>query len=220
MRSKECIMEMKIKCCRLPVAGYSPLKEAFVPVTGNWSYLPLYNIVEPLKKTVMDLREEILKEHSKAQCDKIVQWIGNDQKRFDELFKLFLNGEYRVTQRAAWPLSYSAIAHPNLINKNLAVLLNNLKKPGLHNAIKRNSIRLLQHINIPEILHGEVMGVCFRYVESPNEPVAIKAFSLTVLGNLSKQYPEILPEIKLLIEEQLPHQTAAFKSRAKKLLNT
>jgi hypothetical protein len=30
-------------------------------------------------------------------------------------------------------------------------------------------------------------------------------------------YPEILAEIKLMIEEQLPYQTAAFKSRAKKI---
>ena len=165
----------------------------------------------------MNLREEILKEHSKAQCDKIVRWIDNSQKRFDELFALFLNDEYRITQRAAWPLSYSVIAHPEFIKKNFSRLINNLKRSVLHNSIKRNSIRLLQYVDIPEEFHGEIMEICFRYVESPTEAVAIKAFSLTVLRNLSKQYPEILPEIKLLIEEQWSHQTAAFKSRAKKL---
>lgn len=167
----------------------------------------------------MKLREEILKEHSKAQCNKIVRWVGNDQKKFDELFGLFISDEYRVTQRAGWPLSYSAIAHPVLINKNLAKLIHHLKNAELHNAVKRNSVRLLQYITIPEEFHGEVMEICFRYLQSPAEPVAVKAFSLTVLGNLSKLYPEILPEIKLLIAEQLPHQTAAFRSRAKKLLN-
>jgi hypothetical protein len=55
-------------------------------------------------------------------------------------------------------------------------------------------------------------------VESPTEAVAIKAFSLTILGNLAKKYPEIIPEIKLLIQDQMPDQTAAFKVRAKKLL--
>ncbi len=39
----------------------------------------------------MKLRETILKEHSKANCMRIVKWVGNDQKRFDELFNLFLN---------------------------------------------------------------------------------------------------------------------------------
>ena len=64
------------------------------------------------------------------------------------------------------------------------------------------------------------MDTCFRYVESPTEAVAIKASSLTVLGNLAKLYPEILTEIKLLIEEQMPTQTPAFTSRAKHLLKT
>ena len=33
----------------------------------------------------MNLREEILKEHSKAQCTKIVNWVGTNQQRFDEV---------------------------------------------------------------------------------------------------------------------------------------
>ena len=53
---------------------------------------------------------------------------------------------------------------------------------------------------------------------NPKEAVAIKAFSLTILGKLAKKYPEIIPEIKLLIDEQITHQSAAFKSRAKKFL--
>lgn len=62
------------------------------------------------------------------------------------------------------------------------------------------------------------MDICFAYVESSTEPVAVKAFSLTILGKFSKAYPEIIPEIKLLIETQLPYQTAAFKSSAWALL--
>ena len=30
----------------------------------------------------MDLRQTILAEHSKANCNKIVKWVGNSQKRF------------------------------------------------------------------------------------------------------------------------------------------
>ncbi|MFT3681072.1 MAG: hypothetical protein QM791_12410 [Ferruginibacter sp.] len=166
----------------------------------------------------MNLRDEILKEHSKAQCDLIVQWVGDSQQRFNELFRLFLNEEYRVTQRAAWPVSYCVAAQPGFIKSNFSKFIKNLQQPGLHDAIKRNSVRLLQYVDIPEKYQGDVMNICFDYVASPTEAVAIKAFALTVLGNLSKQYPEIVPEIKLLIEDQLPNQTAAFKSRAKKVL--
>ena len=166
----------------------------------------------------MKLREEILKEHSKAQCTKIVNWVGINQQRFDELFTLFLQDEYRVTQRASWPLSYCVSANPVFINKQWKSLINNLKKPDLHNAIKRNTIRLLQDIEIPEKYQGEIMNICFTYLESPTEALAVKAFSMTVLANLAKLYPEIKTELRLLIEDQYPNQTAGFKSRAKKVL--
>ncbi len=134
------------------------------------------------------------------------------------LFDLFLNDEYRVVQTAAWPLSYLVIAHPTLISKHFSTLVKNLQKPMLHDAVKRNTLRLLQAISIPQRLHGVVMSLCFDYLVSPDEPAAIKAFSLTVLQNLSKQYPEIKQELKTIIEDRWDLESAAFKSRAKKIL--
>ena len=166
----------------------------------------------------MNIKTALLKEHSKKQCDVIVKWVGNDQKRFDELFSLFLNDEYRVVQRAGWPIGYCVEKHPSLVQKHFPKLLKNLDKKGIHDAVKRNSIRLLQYVKVPEKFHGEVMDVCFRYISSPTEAVAIKAFSITVLQNLARQYPEILNEIKLVIEERWDYETVAFKTRAKKLL--
>jgi hypothetical protein len=166
----------------------------------------------------MKLREEILKEHSKAQCVRIVKWIGKDPAKFESLMQLFLHDEYRVVQRAGWPLSYSVRAHPELIEKYFAEILENVKQPNIHNAVKRNTMRLLQDVKIPEAYHGVVMNICFDFISSPTEAVAVKAFSFRVLENLSKIYPEILPEIRLVIEERWDHETAAFRTRAKKLM--
>lgn len=168
----------------------------------------------------MNLRETILAEHSKANCTRIVTWVGDSQTRFDELFNLFLNSEYRITQRAAWPLSYCVINHPGFISKHFTKLVKNLHKPKLHDSIKRNTVRLLQHIDIPQKFHGEIMDICFKYISSPDEAVAIKAFSLTILQNLAKQYPEIKNEVKLIVEERWEYETAAFKTRAKKFLQS
>ena len=166
----------------------------------------------------MLLRNQILLEHTKANCQKIIDWVGDDISKFNQLFHLFLNDEYRVTQRAAWPLSYCAIAHPEFVQNNFGKLISNLQKSSLHDSIKLNTLRLLQHTDIPEKYEGKIMDTCFKYVESPTEAVAIKAFSLSVLGKLASKYPEIIPEIKIIIEDELPHQTAGFKSRANKLL--
>lgn len=166
----------------------------------------------------MTLREMILTEHSKSQTNKVVKWVGKSQERFDQLFDLFLKDDQHVTQRAGWPLSYVARAHPDLINKHLGKLIKNLHKDGLHDAIKRNTVRILEHIAIPKRYHGEVMDICFNFIQSPAEAVSIKAFSLTALANLLPLYPEIRNELKLIVEERWEHETAAFRSRAKKAL--
>src|SRR5215204_947755 len=166
----------------------------------------------------MDIREALLVEHSKAQCKKIVDYIGADKKKFAEFMRLFLGHEYRITQRAAWPLSYCVQKHPELITPYFGQLLRMLQKPGVHNAVVRNIIRLLQDINVPKKYHGRIMTICFEFVSDINTPIAVKAFSLTVLDNLSKDYPEIAAELKLIIEERWEHETAAFQSRAKKVL--
>jgi hypothetical protein len=167
----------------------------------------------------MKLRDQILKVHSKANCEVIVKWIGDSKQRFDQLFDLFLHDEYRVVQRSAWPLGQAVIEHPEFIQKHFSTLLKNLEKPGIHVSVKRNTIRLFEHISIPERFHGRVMNICFNYIASPGEAVAVKAFSLTVLERLSNQYPEIRRELKTVIEDRWDYESAAFRSRAKKILN-
>ncbi len=132
--------------------------------------------------------------------------------------KLFFEGEYRVTQRAAWPMSNCVRNHPQLINPYFKKLIDKLGTPGEHDAVVRNIVRLLQDVQIPEKFHGQVMTLCFDFIQSNETAVAIKAFSLRILKNLSKQYPEIKPEIKTIIEERGEHETAAFRSRARDFL--
>ena len=166
----------------------------------------------------MDLLSMLHNEHTKSQTDKIVQYVGCDKERFADLLQLFLKGEPRITQRAGWPLSYCVRQYPELITPYFKHILDNLDKGNLHVAIIRNTMRLLQDVAIPKKFQGRVMNTCFDFIQSPTTPIAVKAFSLTVLQNLSKDYPDILPELKLIIEEQWDQSTPAFRSRAKRIL--
>lgn len=166
----------------------------------------------------MNIREALLEEHSKSQCKRIVDYIGEDKRKFGELMHAFLGTEYRITQRASWPLSYCVDACPQLIDPYFQKLIDLLQKPGIHHAVTRNIIRLLQNIPIPKQYQGKVMTICFNHISSETIPAAIKAFSLSVLHNLSGSYPEIRRELKLIIEARWDHEGPAFKSRAKKIL--
>lgn len=166
----------------------------------------------------MDLLKLLRAEHSKKQTDRIIAYIGADKERFAALIELFFNGEYRITQRAAWPLSYCVRRHPELITPYYRRLLDNLGRKDIHVAVIRNTVRLLQDVTIPKRYHGRVMTACFDFIQSSETPIAVKAFSLSILSNLSADYSEIRGELKIIIEEQWEHATPAFRSRARTIL--
>lgn len=166
----------------------------------------------------MNIRQALLDEHSKEQAIRIAGYIGSDAQRFAILMSIFTGDNTRLIQRSAWTLSYVIRKHPSLLNPYLAQTIDLLGTPGLPTAVPRNILRVLQDMDIPEALQGKLMDVCFRYITEPGTPIAVKAFSLTVLHNLSRQYPEILPELKTIIEERWDTETPAFKSRAKRIL--
>lgn len=166
----------------------------------------------------MNIREEILKAHSKLQALKIAHYACKSEKNFQQLIECFLDENYRLSQRAAWSVSWAAKKKPEMIAPHIKALVAVLNRKSAHDAVIRNSLRVLQEINIPVEFHGVVMDACFRFLEQPLRAVAIKVFSLTVLFNLSKQYPEIKPELKLIIEDNWDHQTPAFRSRGARVL--
>ncbi|MBX2966744.1 MAG: hypothetical protein KF845_11390 [Cyclobacteriaceae bacterium] len=166
----------------------------------------------------MNLEKEILKEHSKAQTLRIVRYIGHDAERFAELVSLFLKGPYRLTQRSAWPLSICVEHYPELVKPHLKKLIKNLRQPSLHNAVKRNTMRLLQFVNIPKGLHGEVVSLCFDYLQDNKEAIAVRAFSMTVLANIVQTNPELKRELALVLEDIMPYGSAGLISRARKTL--
>ncbi|MEQ8924790.1 MAG: hypothetical protein RLO81_03190 [Fulvivirga sp.] len=165
----------------------------------------------------MDIKKELLKEHSKDQAEYIAAHIVTDKSKFKELMNLFLGDHYRTSQRAAWVVSKCHDNNPELIKPYLKEMIKNLGK-GQHVAVKRNTLRILQDIEIPEPLWGITADVCFKVMESASEAIAVKVFGMTVLANICQHVPELKNELKLIIEDQMPYGSAGFQSRAKKVL--
>ena len=166
----------------------------------------------------MDFRDCLQKEHSKDLTTKIADYVGLNMARFKRLVEVYLTGPYRLTQRAAWPLSLCVERHPGLIKPHLGAILKFVGRPGVHNAVKRNTVRLLQFIDIPRRYQGTVADLCFAYLSDRKETIAVRVFSMTVLSKLASQEADLRRELKLLIEDELPYASPAFRSRASRTL--
>ncbi|HTH51299.1 MAG TPA: hypothetical protein VL501_05170 [Pyrinomonadaceae bacterium] len=161
----------------------------------------------------MDLRDAILAEHSKEQAKKIVEWVGADEDRFAELMRLFLTDVYRVTQRAGWPLGDAVKLRPHLIQPYFPQLLKQVERDDVHIAVKRNVVRLLQFVEIPTRYEGRIFDVCYRLLDDPKEPVAVRVFSMTVAARIEKNSPELLDELRLVATKYPDVMTPGFRAR-------
>ena len=119
---------------------------------------------------------------------------------------------------AAWPVGYLGRSYPELIYPYFESMINMMDNPS-HNAVLRNIVRILEDITIPEEYDGEIYDRCYSFLNDPNQPIAVRCFSMTVCYNIAQKYPDLKEELASSIKLHLPHGSAGFKSRGNKLLN-
>ncbi len=165
----------------------------------------------------MDFKEKLSARQSKVTMQEIVTWVNNNQQRFDALMVCFFSESVRLSQNTAWPVGKIGEKQPQLLYKHLKKMLDNLDNP-VHDAVVRNTLRTLQFIKIPKEHQGQAANKCFEYLSDHQYPVAFRIFSMSVLWNIGQEEPDLLPELALVIEEQLPFGTSGIKARGAKIL--
>ena len=167
----------------------------------------------------MNLHDALQSEHSKAQTLKITVYIGGSRKRFGELIEILVGDDRKLAQRAAWVVSHCAEANPSAVQPYLRVLLENLERPNLHDAIKRNTMKGVAALKLPDDLAGLAAGIAFDLLGSPTEAVATKVYAMSVLEPLCQREPVLADELRLHIEHQLSASSpAAFRVRSRDVL--
>ena len=167
----------------------------------------------------MNLRSELSQRPDKKKELEIVSYIGNDPARFAELVSYMLEGDETISKYASWLFGHCMEKTPWLIRPHLYALVNNLEKPNLNDSVKRSTVRALSGLkDIPEDLQGHLLQHCFDYLLDPKVAVAIQVHAMQNVFNISKNEPDLLRELQMVIEENMPHTTAAYKARGKRIL--
>lgn len=165
----------------------------------------------------MNYATELLKEHSRINTNRIAKAIGNDPDEFKKIIDIIYHAEPPLPQRAAWLLAAVNDNHPELLEPYLSKFINDIQKFKL-DAVRRNMSVVLASHQIPKKLQGTLINVCFDLILSSTEKVVMKVHAMQCIANLAKEHPELIPELKSAIEDQLPKTTAAFHARARMIL--
>jgi len=165
----------------------------------------------------MDYKQQLLKEHSRANTDAIAKAIGNNAVEFKKIIDIVYNEKAPLPQRASWLLSTMNDKHPDLLLPYISLFISTIKKIKI-DGIKRNMLAVLASNKISKNLQGKLVNLCFDLLLSSDETVAVKVYAMQAIANIAKHHPELENELKAAIEDQLPKTSAAFHARARRIL--
>lgn len=166
----------------------------------------------------MDVRSELLREHSRRQMLLVAEHVDCDSKRFAELMALFFFGEYRVAQRSAGVVSTVVERHPKLIAPYFSRIVELLEDNTAGAAVHRNILRLLRHAPIPRSFEGRLYDICLTKLDDPKAAIAVRAFAMEVAVRIANGEAQLLDEVGLIVRKHIGNSSAALKAKARNLL--
>ena len=164
-----------------------------------------------------DLKERLRCDNLKWNWDSIAADCIASPKKITLLLGHCTDPDVAVQQNAGAVLGKIVNLDQEILVPHLPMMLTNLKTRP-HDAVKRATMRVLQIIEIPEAVEGEVFDVAMRYVSDPGEPIAVRAFSMTVARRICERYPTLRHELLHVVRGFLFEQkvSTAIMTRAKK----
>ena len=168
----------------------------------------------------MDIRTQLLKGNSRANADAVAAYVGDDPDRFRTLMQFMLDDDRRTGQLASHSVAIVCDTHPDLAVPYLGRLLGTLDAP-VHEAVQRNSIRIMQTCTLPQRFHGRITSVMFALIADPQRSIAQRAFAITVAARMVKAHPDLGTELRILLEDALRTDPGpAIRSRARNVLKS
>ena len=165
----------------------------------------------------MNYQSQLLKEHSRKNTDLIATAIGNSKTEFKKIVDIIYHEQPPLPQRASWVLAIVNKKHPELVMPYLPLFIKTISDFKI-GGIKRNMLSVLAGHECPKKMESKLIDVCFAFLLSNDEPVAVKVYAMQALANICKKHPELKNELKAAIEDQLPKSSVALYARAKRIL--
>lgn len=164
-------------------------------------------IIELKNELIADIR--VFKAHDLAK--RVL-----DSNLIPELIKLAMDNDKLISSRAMWVLSHATDINYDCVKQYHLKLIDRLEHPDLHDGVIRSVLRLYQKMPVPESRESFMLDMCYRYIKNPTVAIAIRAFAITVVFNISKAYPDLLQELKIVLNHlSISDEGPAIKARVK-----
>ena len=122
---------------------------------------------------------------------------------FPELYALIFDENPKTAWRSAWVCEKISYLFPEWFIDKRSELMRQIMQSANHGS-KRSLLNILLYLPIEEPISVEFLNFCLDRMLSPQEPIAIQAQCIKMAYELCKKEPELLPELKYILENAEP----------------
>jgi predicted AAA+ superfamily ATPase len=135
-----------------------------------------------------------------------------------ELLNIAFKDKQPVSLRAANTIEKIDSKMPELIRPYYSKIINSLPKFNT-DGVKRCLLKIFtRHTDLKEDLLCKLIDLCFSYMISPSEPIAIKAYSLQILYSISNKEKDLKNELIFAVRDQMEKNSGSFRAVGNKIL--
>lgn len=164
--------------------------------------------------------QSILTDSSRSLMDYTAVMVGDDEALFRKLLDLAYLQKPPLCMRAARVADLCCERNPELIRPYLVKLVRDL--PDLKDmAVKRVFMHILiRHSWVEdEVAMGKLVDTLFKWLMDDNQAIAIKAYAMVILGNITRVWPDLKGELILVLEEVIPFwESQALQSGGRRMV--
>lgn len=151
-----------------------------------------------------------------------LQYLVPDIARNPEYYKLLIEVAFYDTNPKSWRAAYLLDSindlDPGLLRPFLSEMIEQVQIEK-STSKKRHFLKLISLNDLTKEQQGYLFDFCIETLTSEKEPVAVRVHAMQILCNIAENEPALIPEIVLVIENEMEnHSTAGIISRGNKLV--
>ncbi len=167
--------------------------------------------------------------YRKTRLD-VAQWVIEHPETFPDLLNFCFKTEEEISYRATWVLEFVCAEKLNLLLHHLDLFLKKIPKVHKDQAL-RPLAKICEMLVVAyyknkdpsviktlELKHKETLTECCFDWLITKQKVACKVYSMMTLYYLGTEFEWIHPELRIIIEQNIHNESAAYKARGRMTL--
>ena len=149
-----------------------------------------------------------------------LKYLKERPDKIEALIEMSFSDSQPVGWRSAWVLSdlvkmdLSVREKVQSLSSRIVASFPRFNSPGQ----VREFLKIIQLINVEDNDMGILIDLCFNWLLDRKSDQSFRVYSMQIIFDYSKKEPDLLPELKAILEQEMEFAKPGFKSRGRKIL--